>query len=130
MRIAQPLSGALALALLATGPAVAAPAANAYDPDVRCVAAMAFVVGKLEKEGTLTGDTKTGITSVLLYYIGKVRGHLPGLELEAEIRKVYSDKAYGDDGLKADLTRCGGEADAMGQWLSQMGKHLQQKPAG
>lgn len=106
----------------------AAAAASAMQPgsqverDVRCVAAFA-VVGDTLPDGD---EGKTGLMLLTMYYIGKIDGEAPGIDLEAALRQVTGQPGY-EQQLQADLQRCASEMEARGKKLQSVGNALQGK---
>lgn len=108
-----------ALALLA---ATALPG-SADDPDLRCVAAVSFVLGASADDKTLDAEGVTGLTAIFMYYLGKVDARRPGLDYAKELGALMNAPGY-TRRLPADLVRCGKEAEERGAMLQRLGEDL------
>ena len=99
------------------------------NPDLRCMVAFSIVLGQTEKNGDMkNGDTKeaekAGLTTIVMYYVGKIDGRLPGFNYAGAVKKLVEAPGYGTK-LPADLQRCGAEAAKRGQTLIELGEELQ-----
>jgi hypothetical protein len=109
---------AAALAAVATGVrADPAPAA-----DVRCLAVAAFLAGnsdpKLQNAGVMAA----------LYFLGKLDGHEPDMDLEARLKEVATQLSPKD--LQSEAVRCGAELASRGKTMNEIGLRLQALGAG
>jgi hypothetical protein len=109
-----------ALALLAA--AAAEPAITA-DPDLRCVAATAAVLGTVSEAADTDAETITGITAIFMYFLGKVDARRPGLDYAASLTGLMNSPGY-DQQLPADLKRCGAEAEERSSMLKDLGEKM------
>lgn len=105
--------------------AAAAPsqAQDAVAQDMRCVAAFAMATGQTadpEKQGPLIAAT--------MYFIGRLDGRAPGIDLEARLKaEVVRMAASGD--VATDGKRCGELVGARGKDLMEIGQRLQAEAA-
>jgi len=106
-------------ALLAAGAGQAAMPATELS-DTRCVAAFAMMVDQATGD-----DVKQGATTGLVYFVGKLYGRNPGIDLTAALRPVSDDVGKN---LKTELTRCGAELTAVSAAMTAAGNALQAKP--
>jgi len=108
--LALPLAGILALA-----PAHAQDDADGdLEGDLRCVALLAVAVANTQ------GEAQAGITAGLMYFVGRIDGVAPGIDLKAELQRIaatMTDPA-------ADMTRCSAILTAKGQALIAIGGEL------
>ena len=74
----------LAAAAAAAQPAPAAPA----DPDVRCMAAFLFAVGRMSDDPKASAEDKNAATTMVMYFFGKVRARMPGVDLKGQIKPL------------------------------------------
>lgn len=112
---------AAALGLLA---AVTSPApVYTADPDLRCVAAVAAILGTVEETRDADPEMMTGLTAIFMYYLGKVDARSPGLDYAPALTALMGAPGY-DRQLPADLKRCGNEAEERGAMLKQLGEQM------
>jgi hypothetical protein len=106
--------------------AAVATAARAADPapaaDVRCLAVASFLAGN--------ADPKVQNAGVLaaLYYLGKLDGREPGMDLEARLKEVAMQLSPKD--IQSEAVRCGAELGARGKTMNEIGLRLQALGAG
>lgn len=104
--------------------AQAAQPASGDEADVRCVAALSYIVSTTTDE-----KTKSGLAAGVFYFIGKFDGRKSDRDLEAAIRAQLP--ALAQAGLmQSELVRCGGELQKRGQDAITIGAHLQANPGG
>ncbi|MBC2664542.1 hypothetical protein H7F51_03300 [Novosphingobium flavum] len=101
--------------------AVAAPK-PVDDADLRCVAAVAAMIGTLD-ENKADPEVVSGLTAIFMYYLGKVDARYPGLDYAAILTALLSAPGY-DRQLPVDLRRCGGEAEERGAMLKDLGERM------
>ena len=108
------LSFALAVA---AGPAAAAPDEAAMRRDLRCVIVTGMIVSK-----TTDADTRMGVAASMGFFIGRLKGRDPALNLTARLAVEARGLKLAD--LGADVTRCGQEMQAFGQETKAAGEAL------
>lgn len=91
------------------------------DPDVRCFLATAAAAGTVQESGD--AQARAGITTVLMYFFGKIEGRLPGADIKGEMGRLLQSPAFARD-LPAEMARCGREAQERGRALQDLGAHL------
>lgn len=97
-----------------------APSADARNiADVRCV-----VVGMKMAE-LADAKAKSSGTLLALYYIGRLDGRAPGLDLEAQI--LSQMKSLSPAEYKSEAQRCGAELQAEGQKITAIGEDLNKR---
>jgi hypothetical protein len=97
---------------------------NANDPnaaDVRCVVVS---IGLLQSPDPRVKALATGAS---LYFVGRIRGHSPDLDLEAAIVKQYGTMTPED--MRDELQRCGGVLQDEGGKLKVIGEDLKNRAA-
>lgn len=94
------------------------------DPDLRCA-----VIG-LAIAGMGAGDNQQmqAGTLIALYYIGRLEGRVPGLDLEESIFAVSQNLSPAQ--IDAERLRCAGEVQAMGETMTDIGRNLQRRGGG
>jgi hypothetical protein len=109
------LSAALATSLAATG----AQAADTTDitSDVRCMVVAAAMAQntdpKVQNAGLMAG----------LYYLGKLDGREPNLDLEARLKQELAQMKPAE--MVAEAQRCGAQLTARGKTVTDIGARLQ-----
>ena len=103
---------ALGLSLVA---ATAARAQDSSDADFRCFAAMSRAGGA---DG-VPDDQKAQLASGVMYFLGKLDGENPGLDIEAAL--ADQAKKLKPRQLRREMTRCGAELRARGEVLQDIG---------
>lgn len=99
--------------------------AMADDPDLRCMVAMSIALGGIEDGAVkLEDDEKSGIVALVMYYVGKVDGRMPGFDYAGQVKKLVQSPGYGETKFLDDLNRCGEEAEARGNTLIELGEQL------
>jgi hypothetical protein len=117
------LSKSLCVCLLVSSLAIAANCARADDgattQDLRCLAIGLRMIN--------LGDAqhRTAGTMITMYYVGKLAGRTPDLDLESAFLRQL-DQMKPDD-YAAEARRCGAEVTAKGNQLVKVGKDLQAK---
>lgn len=109
----------LSAAALAGG--LAAPAAAqdaATTADLRCTIAAVALAGSAGGNATLQQQA----TMAALYFIGKLDGRTPNLDLEAGIRAEMAKMSQSEMGAEAQ--RCGQQLMGRGQALQTIGEHF------
>ena len=115
LRIA--LLAATLLPLGGMAAAAAAPLDNASHSDVRCVAALALAANTAE------GEQLTGLAFQLFYYLGRLDGRVPGLDLEAALRQEAPRITPADQ--KQLLDSCTAQYLKRAQDVQAIGKSMQ-----
>lgn len=92
------------------------------DPDLRCVVAISYVMGVASEKGA-PADELTSLTTVFMYFLGKVDARHPAEDLANAFSSVFAQPGY-EKLLPKDLVRCGAEAEARGAMLIELGKTL------
>lgn len=100
-----------------------ASAAPAEDPDLRCLAAVAAVLGIAAEKKSDDAESIAGLTGIFMYYLGRVDAHRPGFDYGKTLGPMMNAPDY-TKRLPADLKRCGGEAEERGQMLKDLGEQL------
>lgn len=95
---------------------------TAQEADLRCIA---VIVGAI---GTRSEDERAAIMPLATYYIGRATGRDPGIDLEAELRRLMTDEAAFAAMVPAETKRCGEEMMGVGQTLQDIGNALQKTP--
>lgn len=109
------------LAVSAALAAAAAPAAaqTGIEPDLQCLAATTMISGAEDQNARQAGTFGT------LYFVGKLLGADPDLDLEAQLRAAAG--AMQEDELQSVLQRCLGELQSTGQRLSAIGQAMSEE---
>jgi hypothetical protein len=114
------LSKSLCVCLLLCLLAMSANCAHANDGemarDVRCVAVGIHIINLGDTEHRAVG------TMLTMYYVGKLAGRTPDLDLERAIIKQLGKMKAGE--YAGEARRCGAEMSAKGQQLVRIGKDL------
>ena len=103
---------------MAAALATAAPIAPS-DGDARCTAVLALLVSQSKD------DMQKGAINGLLYFIGKLKGRDPSVNIETLMRAVYNGDAKI---LEKDQDRCLGEMRQVGEEMSKAGAAMQANP--
>lgn len=103
------------LALAATAPV--------DDPDLRCLTAVAAVLGAASQNKTAEADSVAGLTGIFMYYLGRVDAKRPWFDYGKSLGAVMNAPDY-EKRLPLDLQRCGAEAEARGKMLKDLGEEL------
>lgn len=120
MRWRTGLAAGICLAGLAF-PAAAQDAA--LTADLRCAVAAVSLAGASANNPTLQQQA----TMAALYFIGKLDGHSPHLDLEAGLRTELAKMSPQD--MAAEGKRCGAQLMSRGQALQAIGEHFKAPPA-
>ena len=115
---------ALSAAVFATS--LAATGAQAADTDVtsdgRCMVGAAAMAQntdpKVQNAGLMAG----------LYYLGKLDGREPNLDLEARLKQELAQMKPAE--MVAEAQRCGAQLTARGKMVTEIGARLQAQGAG
>lgn len=108
----------LALGALA-GPAAAADEA-AQTADLRCM----LVVAITGAQAGANEQAKQGLAAGLGYYMGRLKGRDPGIDLAARITTTAKGLGALTD-LQPDFTRCGAEMKTFGVETQAVGRAMQ-----
>ncbi|MBO9671610.1 MAG: hypothetical protein J7485_13965 [Sphingobium sp.] len=113
----------LAMALLAAGFAVpaAAQVSTQVAGDLRCITILSAVTA------TLSENQRPQMAAAVLYFVGRVDGAAPNLDLTAEIKRIVpalTSLNLGDEGKRcaAVLTEKGAKLQDVGKALQEAGK--------
>lgn len=112
-RILALLCAALALAFMASREAKANDSKT--NADARCIVAGA-------KLAAAEPGQQRGAMMLVLYYIGRIDGRSPKLDLESVLESVAA-KVTGTD-LQSELRRCGTELATKGREITRIGRDL------
>ena len=97
--------------------------APALDPatqeDVRCLTAMFALAGQESK------DQQSAGTLGALYFLGRIDGRSPGLDLETAV--AAESKRLTDDELGKNLQTCGTRMESRGKDIIALGKALEKR---
>lgn len=106
----------LFLGLLAVGFPCAHADDRATERDVRCVAVGIRIINLGDTQHRAVG------TMLTMYYVGKLAGRTPDLDIEKWIVKQVKEMKSPD--YAAEAQRCGAEMSAKGQQLVRIGKDM------
>jgi hypothetical protein len=97
---------------------------NAFsrDPDLRCFVAVLYAAGLMEEKADAA--MQAGLASVTMYYLGKLDGRLPGIDLKREVTTLIQLPSFERE-LPGEMIRCGKEAEDRGAALQEFGQYLQ-----
>jgi hypothetical protein len=112
---------AAAMMMLAWAPVAAAQDAN--DADLRCATVGLSMAGASEGNPQL----QSAGTMIAIYYIGRVHGRTPDINLEDSLFQLSRRLTTAD--LEVERVRCGTEFQALGMALQEMGGNLQRRGA-
>jgi hypothetical protein len=104
---------------LSAGSACAADEAAARR-DLRCVLVVGIIAGAAQDSASDT--TKQGLVASIGYYLGRLKGRDPGIDLTARISAEARGLKLAD--LQAEAARCGEELKVFGQESQQVGAAL------
>ena len=85
--------------------------------DLRCLAALAQISERADK-----GDDANSLTAVMLYFLGKIDGRTPDIDLVAAIEDVLADPAYD---ATTEALRCTSELGERGAALDSVGSAVE-----
>jgi hypothetical protein len=106
-------------AALTQAPAGAPTPADPTTEDIRCFIAMAAAAQNAD------GEMKPAMTAGVIYYLGKLDGRTPSLDLETRTKDLGNRMTVED--FRDETLRCGAAFVARGQALQQMGERLNGK---
>ena len=117
------LAGALAAVALVCAPQARAQDDAQLQADLRCATLGLAIIGSPET----TPEQKQGGALISSYYIGRVQGRSPSINLEDAIydTTVNTTPEQGEQ----DRQRCSAEFQALGRSLIDMGANLQRRAA-
>jgi hypothetical protein len=98
---------------LAAGPAAAADEA-AQGRDLRCVIVGGMIVSKTTDEAT-----RLGVTAAVGYFVGRLKGRDPGMNLTARLSNELKTLRLGE--LGGETTRCSAEILEFGREMQTAG---------
>jgi hypothetical protein len=104
--------------------ALCAGAARAEDAqttrDLRCTMVAFYTVSQAKVEA------QAGLSGVALYYLGRLDGRTPGLDIEKRIREEAATLTQ--EQFAAEGKRCGQEMEVRGKEIQVLGANLQKTP--
>jgi hypothetical protein len=101
------------------------PGPSPADPDLRCMVALSIALGGIEDGNvSVPDDEKSGIVALVMYYVGKIDGRLPGFDYAGQVTKLVESPDYAEGMLLDDLDRCSDEAAKRGETLIDLGEQL------
>lgn len=106
------------LTILAAAGAAAVTPGSQLNKDLHCVAAISSAIGMAKTE-----NDKSQMIAGNLYFLGKVDGESPGLDLEQAMVDVVSGADFAKR-LPDEMRRCGAELQSRGQAMVEVGKAL------
>src|SRR5215210_8023372 len=110
-------------------PMLAAAAAGTPSPadvsDVRCITVFSSMAGDAIPGVQLTEEQKGGLTSLVMYYVGKLEGRGNGINIELALLRELAPEDALDRLVREDFPRCGKETEMQGSMLSDLGKRLE-----
>lgn len=107
------------LSAFAAAAAVAITPGSQLDRDIHCLAAIATAGGMAKTE-----EEKNAMMIGAFYYIGKIDGEAPGIDLQGPLVAIITAPDYGKTQFPADMKRCGGEMSVRGKTLVDLGSAL------
>ena len=114
--------------IAAMAAAAQAPAAQpAYLPDMRCMVAMAIVLGAQDDASDSADgaeEDKDGLIGLVMYYVGKIEAKAPDLDYLSEVNAILQSADYMAKQFPADAERCAAEAADKGHKLEEIGQAL------
>jgi len=84
--------------------------------DVRCLAVATVLSSNADP------NVKNAGLMAALYYLGRVDGRQPTLDLEARLKQAYEQMSLQD--VQAEARRCGAELGVRGKAVSEIGARL------
>lgn len=91
-----------------------APLAPAVAADARCV----LIFGSVRT--TSTPEQQATARAGVLYYVGKMRGRQPGVDVAGTIRRAAEQARTSNLKAQAEVARCTGEAESAGKALGAL----------
>lgn len=88
--------------------------------DLRCIAALTSVTSSLPEAD------RGGVAAGVMFYIGRVEGRDPGIDISEAIIKAIADEEKFAATLPQELKRCGTEMQVKGASLTAIGERLRQ----
>ncbi|HSX55331.1 MAG TPA: hypothetical protein VLG14_08540 [Sphingomonas sp.] len=90
------------------------------EADVACVASFSYLTSTLPKE------RQAEMAPLITYYVGRIDGKQPGVDLQAAILRQVAGKSGADlnSYVQSNTKRCGAEMVQMGNRLQAVGKAL------
>jgi hypothetical protein len=118
----------LAATALAVSPIPSAlPPKIAQDSDFRCLAVVAVVLDSAPTKTAEDFKTVAGLTSVFMYYLGRIDARYPELDFVAAFKLLEAEPSFQAQ-FASEAARCGDEAEMRSQSLQEMGRTLQDLP--
>lgn len=100
------------------------------DPDIRCMASFLVVAGQMGEDPQSSAEDKSGVSAIVLYFFGKVRGRNPKADVKNAIMTLVQSPGYLDTAIRADIERCSAEAEARGKELGAFSDLGTAEPTG
>ena len=95
------------------------------DTDLRCMVAISFALATIDEGGANADDEeRSGIVALVMYYVGKIDGRMPGFNYAEHVTRLVKTPGYVETRLLDDLNRCGDEASERGRTLQELGEQL------
>jgi len=88
------------------------------EADLNCTAILATRISDTEP-----GEKRSGMIAGLMYYIGKLEGRNPQIDLKAELKRTYATLTH--ERAAAEAQRCDSSLSTKGQSLQKIGSELQ-----
>lgn len=100
-----------------------APLNPAVEADIACVASLSAASTALPKEEQMS------IAPLVTYYVGRIDGRSPGLDLEKALIRQLEGKSEAElnSFVQSNAQRCGNEMIALGSRLQALGKSLTER---
>lgn len=121
MRILTAKLIAAACFIAALAPQAARADVANFDPDLRCAAIGFAIVGG----PNATDQQRASGMLVAAYYVGKLQGRNPAINLEEELYQLSLHMTQAD--IATESGRCGQEFEALGRSMIEMGANLQRR---
>lgn len=113
-------TAAIALALCVATPAVAQVDDAAARRDLRCVLVVGIIGGQVQASGS--DSAKQGMMAGIGYYLGRLKGRDPAINLTARLTAEARGLKIGD--LQPEALRCGEELKQFGRESQEVGAAL------
>lgn len=97
---------------------------SATQQDLSCLSIFAYTAGA----DTTSEADRPGLAAAIFYYIGRIEGRSPGLDIEPiMLERLNAPEFFGE--FSAEAKRCGAEMEARGQALTEMGERIARQAA-
>ena len=88
----------------------------ATEGDLRCVAVIASVLGK----GEVEGEVKAGLVGGMMFFVGRIEGREPTLDLKAALRRTFNSPTITQE-IEDNRQRCADIMQSRGNLLMSLG---------